>query len=48
MIEADTLEDCLIELQPFGNFPTWSLKDSMKGDLPEYERGQERMPSFPA
>ncbi len=40
MFEADTLDSCLIEQQPYGSFPTWSLKDVHKTALPEFEADQ--------
>lgn len=37
MFEVDSLDDCTIELAPFGSFPVWSMKDIMNTELPEYE-----------
>ncbi len=38
MTEFNVLEDCLIELPPFGNFPVWSKKDlNSDTDMPTYE-----------
>lgn len=48
MIEVDSLDDGLTELEPFGSFPTWSLKDITKTDLPEHEGWQEKSFSFSA
>jgi hypothetical protein len=41
MPQFDTMEECMIELAPFGSFPIWSPKDVRDAELPGYENVKE-------